>query len=292
MRNYQISEKKRKLMEEFQSTDFCIDDEIHIQNKYINEHSRSPEISTLCTIKKIEKDHLYIKVPDYYELLKISKDIAKNNKYDFFVGANPISTKRDVIESVGFNLESVLYNLNILGERDHKPYLIQNDVEVKELNWNPFIYDHSNAKRFYQRAFVWSVQAKQDLIDSLYNGIECGRILVRLRSFEELEQLYKKGERELAFHDIVDGKQRLNALQGFLMGEFPDSSGNFISDLSNYAQLKLVNNKLISYVTMPENSKDEDVLEQFLKLNFCGVPQSKEHIEYVKSLLRPETVKN
>ena len=69
-----------------------------------------------------------------------------------------------------------------------------------------------------------------------------------------------------------------------MLDEFPDMHGNFYSDLSFMSQHKFTSHQLLSYAEMPEDSNDEDVIRQFLKLNFAGVPQSKEHIEFVKSL--------
>jgi len=60
---------------------------------------------------------------------------------------------------------------------------------------------------------------------------------------------------------------------------------------SIFATIVLVRNSRKLYLwikTMKENrtySSDEDILTQFLMVNFAGVPQSLEHIEYVKSLL-------
>ena len=42
--------------------------------------------------------------------------------------------------------------------------------------------------------------------------------------------------------------------------------------------------ELFAYAEMDEDATDDMVLSQFLKLNFAGVPQSKEHIEYVKEI--------
>lgn len=94
-----------------------------------------------------------------------------------------------------------------------------------------------------------------------------------------------KGETELAFNDIVDGKQRLNTIREFLMDEFVDTYGNHFSDLSEESQNKFLNHQLLQYAEMPEGTTDEEVLYQFLKMNFSGIPQSQEHIQYVKSLL-------
>ncbi len=67
--------------------------------------------------------------------------------------------------------------------------------------------------------------------------------------------------------------------------EFMDVNSNYYSDLSSIAQNKLTDHQLLSYAEMGENTKDKDVINQFLRLNFTGVPQSIEHINFVKSLL-------
>lgn len=100
-----------------------------------------------------------------------------------------------------------------------------------------------------------------------------------------MTELAKNGETELSFNDIVDGKQRLHTIKEFINGEFCDLYGNYYSDLSDSAQNKFLNHQLFQYCELPENTSDEEVLYQFLKTNFTGKPQSKEHIYYVKSLL-------
>ena len=157
-------------------------------------------------------------------------------------------------------------------------------VVINEVNWNPYVYNKTGEKEYYQRDFVWSIKDKQTLIDSIYNGVDCGKILVRLRSWDDLEKMAKNGEKELAFREIVDGKQRLDAIRGFIEGEYPDSNGKYYNDLSDYAQRRLVEHQLFSYAEMPKSTTDEEVIYQFLKMNFCGVPQSKQHIDFVKSL--------
>ena len=130
----------------------------------------------------------------------------------------------------------------------------------------------------------WSLEDKQLLIESIYSNVDCGKILIRNGSWKELEKL-EEGGHELAWKDITDGKQRLNTVKEFLDNKFPDIHGNYFEDLSDQAQRKLTNHQLFSYSELPENTPDNEVLRQFLRLNFSGVPQSKEHLEYVKSLL-------
>ena len=66
--------------------------------------------------------------------------------------------------------------------------------------------------------------------------------------------------------------------------EFPDLYGNYYSELSDRAKNRFGRNQLFIYCEMDEKALDKDVITQFLKLNFCGVPQSESHIEYVRSL--------
>ena len=104
-------------------------------------------------------------------------------------------------------------------------------------------FGKNGEKLYYQRDLCWSLEDKQNLIDSIYNGINLGLILIRKREWSEIEKLRKSGETELAFNDIIDGKQRLNAIKEFLHEEFPDSNGNFYSDLSTLAQNKFMNHQ-------------------------------------------------
>ena len=205
------------------------------------------------------------------------------------VGANPFDETDDNVRPVAYTFESILFNLDIIGTKHDDDAKFEkfkmNGIPVHELNWNPFIYNDAGEKEHYQRNFVWSLKDKQLLIESIYQGIDCGKLLVRKRGWKELEQMASDGETDLAFSDIVDGKQRLNAVKEFILGRFADLQGNFYSDLSAYSQHKFIDHQLFSYSELPDNTSDASVIRQFLKLNFTGVQQSVEHIKFVKSLM-------
>lgn len=287
MKTRQTSKKKQKLIDEKNNSPLVVGEVISVLESAVVMYKDNSKKSINCTISSLDNDE--IEVFEGYEKdknrhtvqKKISKsDITSRNLLN--VGANPFDESFDHIRSVAFTLDSILFAVGALGDGDKK-YDIKG-VSIKKADWNPFIYDKNGKKQFYQRGFVWSVDDKRLLIESIYQNIDCGKILVRKKSFDELEALVKKGEKELAFNDIVDGKQRLNAVTCFIKGEFADLQGNYFGDLSDVAQRKLTGHQLFSYAEMPENTKDQDVIKQFLKLNFSGVPQSKEHIEFVKSL--------
>lgn len=294
IRNKFISKKKQALYDDFQKIAYTIGDQIEVKFKYLYpDHWQTSKLETLvdCTIKSIYPDGSFELVPDgSHDKVKTPikpEQISKKNLWK--IGANPFVIDNSDIRAINFSLDSLIGTFNLDGTKyDHsfrEAYVIEG-VEVLELNWNPFIHDKDGNKHYYQRPFVWTKKDNQLLIESIYNGIECGRILVRHRSWGKITALIKKGETEIGFREIVDGKQRLNAVRGFLNDEFKDFQGNTYSDLSAEAQHHFGNHQLFSYAEMGESCTDEQVITQFLKLNFTGKPQSIEHINHVKSILK------
>lgn len=187
-----------------------------------------------------EDDGIYI--IEYRKKTLIKKEDWRKSTYH--IGYDPFPKQKDLILSLNFTLKSVLFELDIIkkGREKYK----EGDVTIEECNWNPYVFINGE-KRYYQRDFVWTEDDKKNLIDSIYNNIDCGKILIRKRSFKEIATQVKKGETEVAFNDIVDGKQRLKAMKDFMENKFTDSNGYFYKDLSNAAQQRLVNHQLFSY---------------------------------------------
>lgn len=116
--------------------------------------------------------------------------------------------------------------------------------------------------------------------------MDCGKVIVRKRSFEWVEKMLDKGVENVCFSDVVDGKQRLNCLLEFVTNKFTDSKGNFFSDLSDFSQRRFYDFTGFSFGELGEATTDEEVLREFLVVNHSGRLQSEEHINYVKSLLK------
>jgi len=275
-----ISAKKQKLYDEINSSPLTVGERVYVKacdlDKFCNNAYKKS-----CTVMQILDDDNILVKNDEYRTSTTTKISRSSIFRDIIrVGANPF-TKSDHVRTLNYALESIMSSLGLI-DRDRD--VVIGGVTVPRANWNPFVINKDGNKEYYQRPFVWTIEDKQLLIESIYQNIECGRILVRKRGWHEIERMIASGETEVAFNDIVDGKQRLNAVYCFINGEFPDLQGNYYGDLSDHSQNRLLNNQLMAYAELPEESNDELVIEQFLRLNFCGVPQSKEHIEFVKSI--------
>lgn len=151
------------------------------------------------------------------------------------------------------------------------------------VNFNPTITDNDGKIIRYQRDLVWTLEQKQLLIDSIYNGIEIGKFLFRKREWSLIDKDMTNNTH--AYHmDCVDGKQRYDAILSFVQNKFADSHGNFWEDLSPDAQRKFLGYSKLTYGEMGDTAKDSDIIDTFLTMNFTGTPMSKEHIEFVQSI--------
>lgn len=228
-----------------------------------------------------ENDSIFIK--EHQSLKQIQKE-------DYFkvinhIGHYPFNKKpwNARLRMVNFTLESILHGIFDVRDRQTFKSETLDGVEVMEMNWNPTITDENGNDVVYQRDFCWSLKDKQLLIESIYNHLDIGKIVVRKRSFQWVREQIKLGK-PAAFKDIVDGKQRLNAIISFIRGDFADSNGFYWDDLSSNAQREFTNFQGVSYGEIEEGATDEDVKNIFLGINFTGVQMSQEHIDFVKGI--------
>lgn len=269
--------KREQLIEEYLKTPIQPGDSIQVKGL----GSRNPNLWGSSEAVRAEEDGVIIK--EYRTERKVPfSDVRKSTRH---IGADPFEDDLwRKVENVNFTLESVLFNLGMTEKSHRDEYTTDRGFKTKPCNFNPFVVINGE-KRYYQRPFVWTLEEMQSLIHSIYNRVACGKIVVRERGFKWVMES-QRDEDECYWADVVDGKQRLTTLQKFLNNEFPDRFGNYWEDLSDSAQHKFLDHQLFSYCEMREDVSDEDVLKQFLSINFAGVPQSIEHIKYVESLLK------
>lgn len=186
-------------------------------------------------------------------------------------------------DSHKIDIQTLLWRLGVDNDGKSKMERYFN-VDIPEVCFNPMVVVDGEETE-YQRGLVWTMDQKQLLIESIYNRIEIGKFVFRTRPFNWVENRVKSGQLEhTAFKDLVDGKQRATAIIGFVNNEFEDLQGRFFNDFSGRAKREFFNYNNLTYVELPEETTDDQTLETFLAINHTGVPMSKEHIEYVKSL--------
>lgn len=278
-------EIKNKLLSDFLNTPITVGEEIQVLGEKLGNTNSDAEKKRLnwCKVIKIQGDNLLIYNETNRQEHLISKlDVRKRLKENH-VGSNPFKPILCNIHNKNFDIENILSALGLYNDC----YKIKEfeGIKIKGCQFNPFVFNKNREKIYYQRELVWTIDDKQRLIESIYNNIACGAIVIRKRPWEFLEQSASLGETDLSLSDVVDGKQRLNAIYEFINDKFVDSFGNYYSDLSNYAQRVFLSSMAFSYQEMDEKSTDIDVITQFLKTNFTGKPQSIEHINYVKNIL-------
>lgn len=174
-------------------------------------------------------------------------------------------------------------NLQFVGWQDLRPiesgntnFIRNKDMKI-DFNNNQIdglltTYYHSgiNMNPDYQRDYVWETKDKELLIDSIFNNIEIGKIvLVRL--------LY--GDYG---YEILDGKQRLNALLEFYENRFP-YKGYYYNDLSRADQIHFIHYVVsVGYITY---TNKKTILKYFLMLNRTGKTIDKTQLDKVEKML-------
>lgn len=248
-------------------------------------HNNPNGFDTTLSILEVKEDYTIVVSKYGTERIEIKpEDYKRSTRH---IGADPFPKKpwNARLRIVNFTLYSILHQVGWENDREYGEYTTNSGkkVIVQPINWNPIVVDDNGKEVVYQRDFCWSLRDKQLLIESIYNNIDIGKMVVRRREFRYAIERAGEGK-ESAFLDIVDGKQRLNALLGFVNGEFEDLHGNKWDDLSEYAQHKFLDFQSIAYGELGEEASDQDVKDVFLGVNFAGVPMSQEHIDFVKSI--------
>ena len=284
---YDESEKLLTQIEDYLKEPPKAGEMVFIKEKNCERFTTNPEREESFTVKEVCGDYLVVNSTEHSWVSNLKIPVSVCRKSTMQVGANPFPKDnwRKKLHVCNFSLESMILRFF----KDEK-YRIKTskgeECPVKPLNWNPFVYDKDGNKEYYQRDFCWSLKDKQLLIDSIYNGISCGMIVVRMRSNKFLKSEAEKGEKEVYEWDIVDGKQRLHTIWEFMTNQFQDSYGNYWDDLSERARWEFEDTMCIGYGELDEQCSDEDTLKTFLNVNFTGVPMSQDHIDYVKEIYR------
>jgi len=127
----------------------------------------------------------------------------------------------------------------------------------------------------YQREFVWNLEDKVSLIDSIFHNVDIGKFtFIHYSSDKWLETGYG--------YEILDGKQRLRAILDFYEDRFT-YKGKLFSELSDRDQYHFRDYGIVE--AEARNLTQEQILRYFIMLNTGGRIMAKEQIEKVRGML-------
>jgi hypothetical protein len=120
-----------------------------------------------------------------------------------------------------------------------------------------------------QRGFVWSLQQKQALIESIMVG----------RPIPTISAIYTNDD----IYQVIDGKQRLSTIISYLKDEF-EYCGYYYKDLPREYILQIGRywiccDRLLEYDI---KITDDEKIEWFTWINFSGTIQDVEHFNKLK----------
>lgn len=128
----------------------------------------------------------------------------------------------------------------------------------------------------YQRGNVWSHEQKVELIDSIFNNVQIGSLVLLHRDYKSNQKAY----------EIIDGKQRFLALMDFKESRFT-YKGLLYRQMQrvdrNHFDMYRISCGEVKNLTWPQ------ILKLFLKLNTCGKPQEQSHLMKVRNILEIST---
>lgn len=127
----------------------------------------------------------------------------------------------------------------------------------------------------YQRGYVWELEDKELLIDSIFKNIDIGKFVFVHLSDEEWT---KRG----FGYEILDGKQRLSTIIEFYENKLA-FKGKYFNDLSKKDRL-FFENHAISKAEIRESDK-KTILKYFLMLNRTGKVMDEAHLNQVEKML-------
>lgn len=131
----------------------------------------------------------------------------------------------------------------------------------------------------YQRAHVWTRDQQQAYVEFQLMGGDISRTLVFNAPFWTRHSVPP----EETYVELLDGKQRLEAVRAFLRGDFPVFGKKFDEFEDRFPTMEY---RFRFHICCLETR--EEVLSLYLKINAGGTPHSQQELDRVRKLLEKE----
>lgn len=138
----------------------------------------------------------------------------------------------------------------------------------------------------FQRGHVWNPKNQTRYIEHLLRGGTTSRTLIwNCPGYDQPSSLAQDTDapREMV---IVDGKQRLTAILGFMKNEVPVFGGRVFSDFDEQSQREILSptGRLRVHMAVHALTRRRELLQLYIELNEGAIAHSPEEIERVKAL--------
>lgn len=276
-----FSEETQKLVDIHKQKEFAIGDTVSFTG--LGNGSKDPTSKSSGKIVDIVGD--IAKVKAIHGRGVFDKKLSEIKQSVLDIGKSPLDIRRghqNYSISVGQLLSRMGYNNYGEPLTDSLGTTVDGIIEC---NTEPVVLDNEGDYIYYQIGLVWSVEDKQKLIRSIYNDIPIGNVVFRVRSYKNAKLDLTNGHPQPSWNDLVDGKQRVDAILGFVRGEYTDHLGNHWGDLSIRSRSQFLSRNNLLFIKMNEDSTDKEVLEYFILLNDTGKQVEKSLIDTNKMTL-------
>ncbi|MBW3020589.1 DUF262 domain-containing protein, partial [Candidatus Woesearchaeota archaeon] len=182
-----------------------------------------------------------------------------NKQYDPFKG-NSYKNKTDTMRK---SLKGVLYECGYLALSSTNVTengVIKYPEKIGGIYIDTCTLDPIAYGKKIQRGYEWKLEHKLKLLKSIYNDIFIGTFIVREYSYN----------RDIAFRGVLDGKQKLSTIVGFMNNEFPDQNGKYFKDFSKESKDKFLKFMNQNFVLMSQETTDDDACQIMIDVNDTG----------------------
>ena len=187
--------------------------------------------------------------------------LAIDEKY---MDKNPFVPAYEIVLSHSLFLEENIKDTSFRSERRFNIYFMKTPLRTIIHNY----YTEFGGYIFnppYQRDYVWDLEDKVDLIDSIFRKIDIGKFV-----------LIPEDEG----YEVLDGKQRIKTILDFTHDKFKFKD-YYYSELSVKDKLHFLNHS-IALAQIQEKLSLKEKYEYFLRLNKKGRVMSKTHLKNVE----------
>lgn len=214
----------------------------------------------------------FVKINGEYYIIPSSYDSSVDNPIPIYIISH---TKRDENSDVSIFKTAKEDTINDHITKD----VITSDIQflIKYISENQI-----DLNPIYQRDYVWTIEQKQSFIKALIQG----------KTTLKPTYLYNNVPVNEPMYEVLDGKQRINAVLSYMKHEF-SINGLYYRDLSavdtrkflkipvEYTRIKYFHPQK-GHITMPLRDK----IELFLQINKYGQRMSDEDLEKAKSFIK------